>query len=370
MKKFFIAVSILCMLIVMTSCTTDVLKAANSGDIRAVEKAISVGGDINKRDDNGNTPLIIAAKHGDFGIVKTLIGKGAEIKAKNNDGYDALLALVNYSLSVPPTTVSGGQMREPIAITTEGHLKTAEYLITQGADVNAKTNDGNTALILAAQLNKKDLIELLLRKGADVNAVNQRGHTALIVAASMGQGEVVCPLVRYNADKNAKDSEGYTASQSAEKNGHQDIVEMLKNPCPAVSSPAVKESSDSSAIPLREKMVDDRLIGKLIDSLKDKDPSTRWDSARRLGEIKDKRATVPLINAMMDSHPYVRRRAAFSLGDIQDFRAVETLIKALNDEDPFVKKNALEALVKITGKKFGGESKQWEDWWNRKIRQN
>ena len=138
---------------------------------------------------------------------------------------------------------------------------------------------------------------------------------------------------------------------------------MLNKPCPI-------ESLDKSASPVLERAADERLADKLIESLKDSDPSVRWDSARRLGELKEKRATVPLVDAMADAHPYVRRRAAVALGEMHDIRAVDSLIRALNDEDSFAKKFALEALEKITGQHIGGDSKKWQEWWNRKIRQN
>jgi uncharacterized protein len=43
-------------------------------------------------------------------------------------------------------------------------------LLAKGVDVNAKRNDGVTALMLASQNGHKDVVELLLDKGADINA--------------------------------------------------------------------------------------------------------------------------------------------------------------------------------------------------------
>lgn len=361
MKKMIIVICIQLILFGMASCAGDVLKATNSGDTTAVEKAIASGSDINKKDKNGNTPLILAAKHGDAGIVRALIMKGADVTKKNDAGFDALLALTNYTMMSSP--VENKTTAEPLGVVTEGHLKAAAYLIDHGADINAKAKDGSTALILAAKLRKKDLVDLLLNKGAEVNSANQQGYTALIVAASHGYGELICPLLRNGADKEIRDKEGKTASYYADKNGYQESTELLNKPCPI-------EGLDKSASPLPERRADERLAEKLIESLKDPDASVRWDSARRLGELKDQRATVPLVDAMADSHPYVRRRAAVALGELQDIRAVDALIKALNDEDSFVKKFSLEALEKITGQQIGNDSTTWREWWKQKIRQN
>jgi len=361
MKNVVIVLCLLGSLLGMTACTANILTAADRGNIEETEKAISRGEGVNKRDNNGNTPLILAAKHGDFAIVKQLVIKGADIHAKNNDGYDALLALSNYTMKDSSVEVKGKQS-EPIPITTEGHLKTADYLIQNGADVNITTNDGNTALILAANLNKLNLAELLLSKGADVNAKNKQGYSALIAASIKGFRELICPLVRKGADKDAQDSQGKTALQYAEQYDQQEIIQLLKNPCP-------QETLDNNIAQVSGNKADDRLIEKLIESLKDRDPSVRWESAKRLGDLKDNRGLVPLIGALSDNHAYVRRRAAVALGEQHDLRAVDPLIKALHDEDSFVSQFALESLEKITGQQFGNDSKKWIDWWNLKIRQ-
>ena len=58
-------------------------------------------------------------------------------------------------------------------------------LLEKGAEVNAKDNDGRTALIWASSaMDKNDLnpsaLEALMTNGADVNAKDNRGQTALM----------------------------------------------------------------------------------------------------------------------------------------------------------------------------------------------
>ncbi len=369
MKKVFITICILGSFLGLTSCA-DIHKAVKSGSLADVEMALANGEDVNKQDSEGNTPLIAAARHGDFGIVQTLVKKGATIKARNKEGYDALLALANYSMPGKPGTSKNAKPAEPVGITIEGHLKTAEFLLNEGADVNAKNDEGNTALILAAQLNKKDIVELLLNKGADVHAANLKGYTALMLAASKGQGDVICPLVRKGADINAKDNEGNTALQYATQYNHNNVLQIFRLGCSIKGGPEVKESTDSSLQTNGIKMADVLMVEKSIESLRNPEPSVRWEAARRLGELKDVRAVIPLIGALTDEHPYVRRRSAVSLGKLQDFRAVEPLMKSLRDEDAFVQKYALESLTSITGQKFGNDPQKWQEWWNQRIRQN
>ena len=58
-----------------------------------------------------------------------------------------------------------------------------ELLLAKGADVNAKNQDGWTALMCASLDGHKEVVELLLAKRADVNAKANDGFTALIMAS-------------------------------------------------------------------------------------------------------------------------------------------------------------------------------------------
>jgi ankyrin repeat protein len=61
-------------------------------------------------------------------------------------------------------------------------VEIAELLITKGAQVNALSKDGVSALMVAAGHNNAPMIGLLLRSGADANLKNSAGQTALDIA--------------------------------------------------------------------------------------------------------------------------------------------------------------------------------------------
>ena len=49
---------------------------------------------------------------------------------------------------------------------SEGHKDIVELLISKGADVNVKTKDGKTPLLVALKKDQKEIVELLISKGA------------------------------------------------------------------------------------------------------------------------------------------------------------------------------------------------------------
>lgn len=73
-----------------------------------------------------------------------------------------------------------------------GHTKTVQVLIKNGANVNVRDDDGDTALAYAAVRGAPiDLVKTLLSAGADVNIKNNRGQTALMLATEQRKSKIV-----------------------------------------------------------------------------------------------------------------------------------------------------------------------------------
>lgn len=109
-----------------------------------------------------------------------------------------------------------------------GQTKVVLKLISK-VDVNIRNSTGETALIRAASLGRKNTVRLLLQvSDIDVNAQNQTGMTALMLATYNNHGDIVNLLVQVrNLDINAQNKSGYTALMYACFFGAKDIVKML-----------------------------------------------------------------------------------------------------------------------------------------------
>ena len=86
----------------------------------------------------------------------------------------------------------------------------------------------NAQLIKAAENGNKAEVERLLKAGADVDAKDNNGRTALMYASASGYEGIVKILIENKADVNAKDNNGMTALMGASKEGHEEIEEILK----------------------------------------------------------------------------------------------------------------------------------------------
>jgi ankyrin repeat protein len=70
-----------------------------------------------------------------------------------------------------------------------------QVMLARGADANLRDRNGNTPLIVAAQIGDPDMVRLLLAGGASVNATNNSGETALIAAVQRRDPTVTRALI-------------------------------------------------------------------------------------------------------------------------------------------------------------------------------
>jgi ankyrin repeat protein len=70
-------------------------------------------------------------------------------------------------------------------------IETAKLLLEKGANIEAKTSDGRTALYVAASNKHDAVVKLLLERGANIEVEDQNGETPLYIAYANGHTGVV-----------------------------------------------------------------------------------------------------------------------------------------------------------------------------------
>jgi len=78
-------------------------------------------------------------------------------------------------------------------------------LRNRATNLNARTHDGTTPLILAARLAIEGMVEDLITADADINAADNSGKTALHWAAAVNNVDAVSILLAHGANRDAQD---------------------------------------------------------------------------------------------------------------------------------------------------------------------
>ncbi len=108
-----------------------------------LQTLIHLGAEINYRDTNGRTPLMIAASLGRYDALQSLVNNYADINLLDSFGWSALMLGVYYN-----------------------HLKVVEFLLKVGADVNLSSGTNLSALKIAKEHQRNQMIDLLIEFGA------------------------------------------------------------------------------------------------------------------------------------------------------------------------------------------------------------
>lgn len=93
----------------------------------------------------------------------------------------------------------------------------------------SKFDEGSKALVRAVIQGRIPIVERLVKAGANVNARSSQGYTMLMIAAGRGHDEIVSLLLGRGADLTMVDPKGRNALQHAREGGHTSCSELLLN---------------------------------------------------------------------------------------------------------------------------------------------
>jgi len=190
--------------------TTLLHQAAGKNDVAEIKKLLAQGAEIDARDADGRTALLVATHANRIEAAKALIDAGADVNAKDN---------INDS----PYLYAGAR----------GHLNILKMTLSHGADLKSVNRYGGTALIPASERGHVETVRTLIKAGVKVDHVNNLHWTALLEAIILGDGgerhqKIVDLLVKAGADVNLADGDGVTPLQHARARGFGDIEAGLK----------------------------------------------------------------------------------------------------------------------------------------------
>ncbi len=110
----------------------------------------------------------------------------------------------------------------------DGDSTRAEFLIEHHADVDAKMLDGHTPLLIAARHGHLNVIRVLVEHGASVHeTLRENGANALHLAAHNGYPNIVRYLVDHGLEPDSRNRHGETPLMLGAGHGHSGVIDQL-----------------------------------------------------------------------------------------------------------------------------------------------
>jgi ankyrin repeat protein len=157
---------------------TDYAFGVNAASQRVMRVLVDAGADVNKADDQGQTPLHYAASGGSSKPTEMLLEAGASVDAVDEGGRTPFVNAVWCK-----------------------DQNISKILLEAGAKINIQDADGKTALHHAAERGWLDICKMLVEAGANLDVLDSQGLTPLQLAEQEDESEVVARLQSYMEEK-------------------------------------------------------------------------------------------------------------------------------------------------------------------------
>ena len=167
---------------VLSDDYSELVRAVNAKDMKRIKKVLQETADINEHYKNWSAAHQ-AAQDGSLEILRLLVDNGADIKVRTETKTPLL------------SSVSGNRKNK-----AGNYINIANYLIGEGADVNARiATNLLSPLIYAAKNNQTEMVSLLLENDAELWAEDYAGSSAWEWASHKNNKQVIEIFERFNA---------------------------------------------------------------------------------------------------------------------------------------------------------------------------
>lgn len=197
---------------------------------------------------SGSNLILLTSSVLDFDLLKLILEKGGNINSQEKLGYNKGSTPLIYALDLRDYKMFNFLLKNNacpdfvryrdgvsalILAVQQNRVDIVKLLIEHKANVNIKDNQGWSALTYASRYEYCDIAKLLLKNDAKINESDNFGYTPLMIAVMNGHLEMVKLLCKNGADKTLKvqkgEYKGYTALKFAEKFNKKELIKVLKS---------------------------------------------------------------------------------------------------------------------------------------------
>lgn len=159
-----------------------------TGNVSQAREWLAAGLDPNLLGDRIGSGLMIGAWEGNLPLMELFAARGADVNLANKLGETALMhaawkgriEAVRWLLARGARLERDAMQWTPLHYAVfAGHAEVAELLLDRGADINARSPNGSSVLMMAVYEGREDMARRLLARGADTSVKNENGDGAL-----------------------------------------------------------------------------------------------------------------------------------------------------------------------------------------------
>ena len=221
-------------------------RAAMGGDTDIISLIHTHLPNIESKTDEGSTPLMVAALCGKLHVVKWFLEKGVTVTCESISGWNTLhhaamggdtdiISLIHTHL--PNIESKTGEGYTPLMVAAFcGKLHAVKWFLEKGATVACEDKRGWNMLHAAAQGGDTDIISLIHTHLPNIESKTGEGYTPLMVAAFCGKLHAVKWFLEMGATVACEDKRGWNTLHRAVQGGDTDIISLIHTHLPNIES--------------------------------------------------------------------------------------------------------------------------------------